>query len=73
MNSRVIRAFERRRYGCFSGTRKTGRVRAKMLLFIGLLCLAAFLIVANATPVFDFGVDAKDGINDDWEPIGHPD
>ncbi len=38
-----------------------------MLLFKGLLCLAAFLVVANASPVFDFGVDAKDGINDDRE------
>ncbi len=36
-----------------------------MQLFKSLLCLVAFLAVANAAPVFDFGDDASEGINDD--------
>jgi len=44
-----------------------------MQLFKSLLCLAAFLAVANAAPVFDFGDDASEGINDDVQPFAPPD
>jgi len=36
-----------------------------MQLFKRLLCLAVVLVVVNSAPVFDFGADALEGINDD--------
>ncbi len=36
-----------------------------MQLFKSLLCLAVLLVVVNSAPVFDFGADALEGINDD--------
>ncbi len=36
-----------------------------MQLFQSFLCLAVLLAVANSAPMFEFGTDVLEGINDD--------